>query len=143
MAFALVATATIYFAVNRGPVCPAPLVTALTLKRELAMKEFVKITAALGATGLGFATGYLIGGPILTQLILWLVGEDGSNRELYSQIRNGLPGMLAAFTAAVATAAAFGLAAERLINRFGIPGLLAPPAVDFRDGTVQLSLALM
>jgi hypothetical protein len=106
------------------------------------MKEFVKITGALVATGLGFAAGYLIGGPIFTQVMLWIVGEDGSNRELYSQLRNGLPGMLAAFTAAVATAAAFGFTAERLINRYGIPGLILPPAVDFRNGTVELTLAL-
>lgn len=106
------------------------------------MKEFVKIGAALAATGLGFALGYLIGGPIFTQIALWVVGEDGSNRELYSQFRHGLPGMLAAFSAAVACAAAAGFTAERLINRFGIPGLVAPPAVDFKNGTVELTLTM-
>lgn len=104
------------------------------------MKELVKVLVALTATFLGFAIGYLIGGPIFTQIVLWAVGEDGSNRELFTHIRNGLPIRLATFALAAAMAFVAGFFVERLVNRFGVPGLVPSPSEEFERGTVKLTL---
>jgi hypothetical protein len=104
------------------------------------MKELVKVVVVLTATFLGFVIGYLIGGPIFTQIALWAVGEDGSNRELFTHIRNGLPVMLATFALSAATAFVAGFFVERLVNRFGVPGLVPSASDEFERGTVKLTL---
>ncbi|HEY9868687.1 MAG TPA: hypothetical protein V6D08_05940 [Candidatus Obscuribacterales bacterium] len=104
------------------------------------MKELVKVVVVLSATFLGFVIGYLVGGPIFTQIALWAVGEDGSNRELFTHIRHGLPIMLATFALAAITAFIAGFSVERLVNRFGVPGLVPSASDEFERGTVKLAL---
>src|SRR3990167_1767330 len=93
----------------------------------------VKIVICVTLTLFGLWLGWTVGASLFARVVLWLSGEDPSNVELYNQISHGLPAFATALLGGAIAALVAGIGVERLINRYGVPGILPPPGVDFEQ----------
>ena len=100
----------------------------------------VKIVICVTLTLFGLWLGWTVGASLFARVVLWLSGEDPSNVELYNQISHGLPAFATALLGGAIAALVAGIGVERLINRYGVPGILPPPGVDFEQGAINLTL---
>lgn len=107
------------------------------------MKEHAKTILILVAAFLGLVIGYALGKPIIAGLMLWLLGTGGRDVELYNELRDGLPGIFGGFIGAAVVAWGFAFAAERLLGRYGFPGLILSADEELANSTIYMQITVV
>jgi len=104
------------------------------------MKYPLKVVLVVVACLAGFGLGYAIFPPLLARLMMLLNGEPMSNVELYNALRSSLLATLSGLIVGALCAGAFGVLVERLVNRHGLPGLVASEAAELETAKIEITL---